>query len=243
MDNYYKILNKIMTEYSSSLNTAYNKMKSRNRNNLEDNPLLFSQDNFRRLIEILKPLSDIMKIMEFVLLSYPDQFYDIKNINFSRFSNFLKNLSSRILDSNYFEKLTEIVKVYKPKEMKECIDPLVMSSVGVMLNAFPNKEDENVSEFVNKLVSLSDFDVLPFYNTLKHLDLHKGSTEPAFEDSIKTFKGILDFLAAKKSKKVEKKMTEQEWEETMKKENICIICYVNESDRVLLPCRHSKKNF
>lgn len=54
-------------------------------------------------------LCDLMKIFEFMLIAYSKELFDVKSINFSRFTNFLKNLSSRILDKFYIEKLMKII--------------------------------------------------------------------------------------------------------------------------------------
>jgi len=64
-------------------------------------------------------LCDLMKIFEFILIAYPKEFFDTKSINFSRFSIFLKNLSSRILEKFYFEKLLRIVEKMNQSNFKE----------------------------------------------------------------------------------------------------------------------------
>lgn len=55
-------------------------------------------------------LCDLMKIFEFMLIAYSKELFEIKSINFSRFANFIKNLSSRILDKFYLEKLMKIIE-------------------------------------------------------------------------------------------------------------------------------------
>jgi hypothetical protein len=54
-------------------------------------------------------LCDLIKIFEFIFTAYSKELFDIKSINFSRFANFIKNLSSRILDITYMDKLLKII--------------------------------------------------------------------------------------------------------------------------------------
>lgn len=49
-----------------------------------------------------------MKIFEFLLAAYPNEFFDIETLNYSRFSNFLKNLSARIIEKNYLDQFIKI---------------------------------------------------------------------------------------------------------------------------------------
>lgn len=58
-------------------------------------------------------LCDLMKIFEFLLAAYPNEFYDLTTLNYSRFCNFLKNLSSRILEKNYIGQLMKIFEKSK----------------------------------------------------------------------------------------------------------------------------------
>jgi len=62
-------------------------------------------------------LCDLMKIYEFLLIAYPREFFDTKSINFSRLSNFLKNLSSRILENFYFDKLLKILEKMNQRKL------------------------------------------------------------------------------------------------------------------------------
>ena len=64
-------------------------------------------------------LCDLVKIFEFILIAYPKEFFDTKSINFSRFANFLKNLSSRILEKFYFDKL---LKIFEKMHQRNFID-------------------------------------------------------------------------------------------------------------------------
>ncbi len=56
---------------------------------------------------------DLMKIFEFLLAAYPNEFLDTSTLNYSRFCNFLKNLSSRILETTYLDNLMKIFEKTK----------------------------------------------------------------------------------------------------------------------------------
>jgi hypothetical protein len=232
MDNYFKLLNKVMTDYTMSLNEATRKLNSRN--NLDpDEHFPFASSYSRKLKFSYEMLCNLMKILEFLLAAYPNEFFDKNTINFSRFSNFLKNLSSRILDKVYIENLVKNFKeIYKTNDP---IPDLVNSVLGMFLNIKEYQNNPTFSEFSNKLSSLSDFDPEPFLNVLNYTKEDKEYTQyyEKFKEIIELFKGL-------KSKKCEKKMTEEEWEATQRREFVCIICYVNEMDRMLIPCRHGK---
>ncbi len=58
-------------------------------------------------------LCDLMKIFEFLLTAYPDEFFDQNSLNYSRFVNFLKNLSSRIIEKTYINQITKIFEIEK----------------------------------------------------------------------------------------------------------------------------------
>jgi hypothetical protein len=68
------------------------------------------QSLLKRLMFSYNLLCDLMKIFEFLLNAYPDEFFNITTLNYSRFCNFLKNLSSRILEKFYFDQLIAIME-------------------------------------------------------------------------------------------------------------------------------------
>lgn len=233
MDNYNKILNKIMTDYTVSLTESSNKILSNNLSNAD--PYENSVSLFKKLMFNYSIFCDLMRILEFLLSAYPNEFFDTQTINFSRISNFLKNLSSRILDKGYLDNLISLIEKFKHGKSKNIFSSMANSVIGIFLNINENKNLKNYSEFVNKLVSQSDFDVEPFFNVLDHLKI-----EIHTQTGIDSYKEIICYFKSLKLNKVEKKMSEKEWEEKMENMYICIICYVNEMNRELIPCGHGK---
>jgi hypothetical protein len=54
-----------------------------------------------------------MKIFEFLLAAYPDEFLDVQTLNYSRFCNFMKNLDSRILEKPFLDNLIKLIEKSK----------------------------------------------------------------------------------------------------------------------------------
>jgi hypothetical protein len=114
MDNYTKLINKIMTDYTIVLNEAANvslyltiqRLITNVNSNIEY--IENKQSLLKRLMFAYNILCDLMKIFEFLLNAYPDEFIDVDTLNYSRFCNFLKNISSRVLEKHYFNQLVTI---------------------------------------------------------------------------------------------------------------------------------------
>lgn len=233
MDNYNKLLNKIMTDYTVSLTEASSKILS---NSSGSDIYHNAVSNFKKCMFNYSIFCELMKILEFLLSAYPNEFFDIQTINFSRISNFLKNLSSRVLDKSYIEKLIQSVEKIKPGKSAAVFTQMANSVIGIFLNLDKNKNFSNFSEFVNKLVSQADFDVEPFLNVLTYV-----KSEENTKAGIEAYRSIIYGISSLKVNKVEKVMSEKEWEDKMQNMFICIICYVNEMNKVLVPCGHGKK--
>jgi hypothetical protein len=67
----------------------------------------------KRLMFFYNMMCDLMKIFEFLFTTNPDQFFNINSLNYSRFSNLLKNISSRIIEKHYLQRLLTILKKEK----------------------------------------------------------------------------------------------------------------------------------
>jgi hypothetical protein len=233
MDNYNKMINKIMTEYTVALSDASKVM-----NNLRNqDPYLeeHQTSSIRKVIFSYTILCELMTIMEFLLMAYPKQFFDINNLNCSRLINFLKNLSSRMLENSYMEKLSKVFVKYKKANPTELMTQIVFPVIGLFLNIYNNSHLNNYNDFIFKLISATDFDVEPLYNIIEIV-----KKDDNILCDISKYREVLDNLSNLKTNKAEKKMSEEEWEEKTKNEKICIICYVNEVDKELVPCKHGK---
>lgn len=79
--------------------------------NIEENEN--KQSLIRKFRYSFSSLTSLMKIMEFLVLAYPKPFMDINNINFSYFASYLKNLSNRIIEKNYFSQIKAFFDKFK----------------------------------------------------------------------------------------------------------------------------------
>lgn len=105
------------------------------------------------------------------------------------------------------------------------------------MNIKKNSNTPNYLNFVKKISNLSDFDCDPFFDLLaliKNKDIFKD-----IKSYVDEFGNLIEYFVSMREKKRERKMSNEEWEETNNSENICIICYANQSDMILKPCGHS----
>lgn len=239
MDNYNKLINQAMTDYTISLTEAAHKILnvnvSSNRRSQFREPFENAEVVIKKLMNNFLFMNDLMKIFEFLLTSYPNEFFDINSINFSRFSNFLKNLSSRILDKGYTEWLLKLLETYRPGKSIDYYTQFAHSVIGIILNIYEHKNSPNFQEFINYLISQSDFDVEPFYAISTHVKKDENLLI-----QLNKYKEIIDYFASLKTSKAQKKMSEKEWEEATNNELMCILCYSNNMNRELVPCGHGK---
>jgi hypothetical protein len=226
-----------MTEYTMGLTDV-----SKRAENPSSTDHLFGEHSLSTMIKKLVSsyafLCDLMKIFEFLLSSYPKEFFDVNSLSFSRFSNFLKNLSSRILDKNYVSKFFKLIEIVRPGKSIETFNTLAYTVIGIFLNLNDNKDNPKYSEFINTLVKQSDFDVEPFKNVFDTAKLQRGDAH-----FVEKFREIIVHLSSIKLTKATKKMSEEEWEKTNQNENICILCYSNDTNRILIPCKHGNNYY
>src|SRR5690606_11407944 len=111
----------------------------------------------KRLMFTYNMLCDLMKIFEFLLNAYPDEFLDIESLNYSRFCNFLKNIASRIIDKFYLSPLIKILE--KENVCKYILNlaggvdnilSLAYSVIGIYNNIYENRNNPRFEKFIKK---------------------------------------------------------------------------------------------
>ena len=115
---------------------------------------------------------------------------------------------------------------------------MTYSVIGVILNILKNKEKESFDLFLNKLTNITDLQIEPFlhvYEIISHFKI-----DSRLKESLETYKSFIEYMETKRIKKRDRTMSVEEWEATNKDEDLCIICYLNKANRVLIPCKHSK---
>jgi hypothetical protein len=188
MTNYSKFINKVMTDFSIDLNDVSGKMMG----------VLPTPQICKKLMTTYTILCDLMKIFEFLLTAYPNEFFDSKTLNYSRFVNFLKNLSSRILDKVYLEQLLKIFQVIKPLYGENILN-MAYSIIGIFLNIEENKSNTKYPEFIKKITSLGDLDFEPFLDLYNIIALMKHEND--VKNGINKYKEILESYIKIKTEK------------------------------------------
>jgi len=160
MDNYTKLINKVMTEYTIILHECNIKIiveSSGDKSSL-----------LRKLTFTYVLLCDLMKILEFLIQSLPEEFFNINSLNYSRLCNFLKNLSSRILFKPYLSQLLKLLEITKSSGNfpggKQSFLMMAYPTVGIFINIDRSSSVENYQEFIKKFANIEDLDLNPFSN-------------------------------------------------------------------------------
>ena len=197
MDNYTKLINKVMTEYTIALNECNNKILIESSG--EKTTLL------RKLTFTYILLCDLMKIMEFLIQSFPNEFFNTNSLNYSRLCNFLKNLSSRILFKPYLTQLLKLLEITKPSTNfpggSKSFTLMAYSTIGVFLNIDNQKTNPNYSQFIQKISNITDLDLEPFHHILEIiLSIKEVSSD--IKEQIKRYD---DFITELNQQKVNKK--------------------------------------
>jgi hypothetical protein len=175
-------------------------------------------------------LCEMSKIFEFLLILYPSEFYKTSTLSFSRLSNFLKNISSRIVDKSYSQKFVDITEMYKPGRSIEIFSQICYPIIGIIINIHYLADKK--TEALKKLFIDSDLDVSSLINVLNFVKKNN------IDSSLNKYKMIIDeYISAKGI--FCKTMSDKEWKNLEENDNICIICYSNEVNTLLVPCGHS----
>ena len=210
MDNYSNLINRVMTEYAIELNECSSKILIPS-NQLNQDFLEVKTSLLKKLIFSYTLLCDLMKIFEFLLAAYPNEFFDVSTLNYSRFVNFLKNTSSRLLEKPYISNLMNLLEKSKPNNNfpggKESLLLMAYSIIGIILNIEVSKDNPKFQEFINKVSNLSDLHMEPFedlYNIV--IDLNP-KMDNKLKDGLKKYFSIIEFFLSNKEKKRERKMS------------------------------------
>lgn len=175
------------------------------------------------------------KIFEFLLLPFPSDFYKISTVSFSRLSNFLKNISSRIIEKSFSQKFIEIIEMFKPGKSSELFSHICYPIIGIILNI--HSQIDNKKEMLKKLFIDSDLDVPSLLVALNYINKNKISN---IDTSMSKYRQILEGYINEKGTTYSRTMSDKEWKELESNDKICIICYSNEVNTILVPCGHSK---
>jgi hypothetical protein len=213
MQNYSKLINKVMTDYTIVLNEAANKiLNSQGHESNESKSALLKQLFFTHSI-----LCDLMKIFEFLLAAYPFEFFDISSLNYSRFLNFLKNTSSRILENTYITQLIKLSEnasnnILLKIDGKKTLTHMAFSFIGIFLNIEANRTNPKFKDFIKKLANLPDLDMEPFLHLYTLVSDHAdfadyAKSDPSLIEGLAKYKEIIEYFIVNREKKRERTMS------------------------------------
>ena len=259
LKSYGSILNKVMTNYSMALSSIIEIGVARlDLNNIEANRYLLGKHGqpqsdralYQGLSSSYNEMCQLLKIYEFLLLIYPDEFLDTKKLNYLNFINVLKNISTRILSKPYIDHMLQLIKNINPK-----INPKVLSEknkielyqiglslAGIFIQIHKwRKKNKFYESFCKETANAPDFNIEPFNVFMKYVisDLKNLSKTEKPDDIIKEidtdYYPMIEYLLSLRDVK---ELTNEEMDSLISEDKLCILCYENPSNTELIPCKH-----
>ena len=259
LKSYGSILNKVMTNYSMALSSIIEIGVARlDLNNIEANRYLLGKHGqpqsdralYQGLSSSYNEMCQLLKIYEFLLLIYPDEFLDTKKLNYLNFINVLKNISTRILSKPYIDHMLQLIKNINPK-----INPKVLSEknrielyqiglslAGIFIQIHKwRKKNKFYESFCKETANAPDFNIEPFNVFMKYVisDLKNLAKTEKPDDIIKEidtdYYPMIEYLLSLRDVK---ELTNEEMDSLISEDKLCILCYENPSNTELIPCKH-----
>ena len=257
--SYGVILNKVMTNYSMALSSIIEIGVARlDINNIEPNKYLINKHRqaesdralYQGLCSSYNEMCQLLKIYEFLILTYPDEFLDSKKLNYTNFINVLKNISTRILSKPYIDHLIQLIKTINPKlNPKENSDKnkieiykIGLSIAGIFIQIHKwKKKNKFYDTFCKDTANTPDLNLEPFDSFMKLFlaELNnmqsKEDKKELIEDIEKNYSPMIEYLLSIRDVK---QLTNDEMDNLISQDKLCILCYEYPSDTELMPCKH-----
>jgi len=195
-------------------------------------------------------MCQLLKIYEFLLLIYPDEFLDTSKINYLNFANVLKNLSTRVIDKKYIDYLQQLINFINPKINYKMISEknkiellqIGLSIAGIFIQINKNKnKNKHFEEFCKKTANSPDLNIEPYKEFMKlvYVELNQPGRAVKTPEIIKeiqtSYIEIIDYLIKLRTVK---ELTNEEMDKLIGEDKLCILCFENPSDVQLIPCQH-----
>ena len=257
--SYGTILNKVMTNYSMSLSSIIEiGVSNLDINNINANRRLVGNHGqpqsdralYQGLSTSYNEMCQLLKIYEFLLLIYPDEFLDTTKLNYINFVNVLKNLSTRIINKKYIEHVQKLIAFINPtinskvlsEKNKLELSQIGLSIAGIFIQIYKLKNtNKNYNDFCKKTANAPDFNIEPFKEFMKIVvDELNNSGKPSKPDEIlkeiqTKYYDIINYMSSLRNVK---DLTNEEMDKLISEDKLCILCYENPSDVELVPCKH-----
>ena len=257
--SYGSILNKVMTNYSMSLSSiieiGVTKLDLKNIN--PNRHLLGNHGHpqsdlalYQGLTASYNEMCQLLKIYEFLLLIYPDEFLDTSKLNYINFMNVLKNISTRVINKPYIEHIKQLITFINPKINEKIVSEkykieliqIGLSIAGIFIQIYKKKsKNKFFEEFCKKTANTPDLNIQPYKDIMKLVidELNQPGKFVKAIDVIKdiqtTYTDMIDYLIKLRTIK---DLTNDEMDKLISEEKLCILCYENPSDVELIPCKH-----
>ena len=250
------ILNKVMTNYSMSLSSMIEiGVLKLDLNNINANRHLLGNHGqpqsdralYQGLSTSYNEMCQLLKIYEFLLLIYPNEFLDTSKLNYINFINVIKNISTRVINKPYIDHIQQLIAFINPKINSKLISEknkieltqIGLSIAGIFIQIYKLKtSNKHYEEFCKKTANTPDLNIQPYKDiislVMKELDKTTKPTEIINEIQT-SYTKIIDYLL---SLRTVKDLTNEEMDKLISEEKLCILCYENPSDTELIPCKH-----
>ena len=257
--SYGTILNKVMTNYSMSLSSIIEIGVSKlDLNNINANRHLLGNHGqpqsdralYQGLSTSYNEMCQLLKIYEFLLLIYPDEFLDTTKLNYINFTNVLKNISTRIINKQYIEHVQQLISFINPKISSKVISEknklelsqIGLSVAGIFIQIYKLKNtNKNYKEFCKTTANTPDLNIEPYKDFMKLVinELNNSQRQNKPDEIIKEIQtkyyDIINYMISLRNVK---DLTNDEMDKLISENKLCIICYENPSDVELIPCKH-----
>ena len=217
-ENFNKELNRRLTNLIVSLN-EYNINQDDDDNQNFD--IYFGENRIEVISEYFIYFNHTLPLYSFTFQNLSDYIFNINNIEYTFFINFMMNFTNRILDDNTINKFIPIIKEnpFLADRFKICF-----FSVIKVFFYFNKSESEYYDSFIKDFLNRNEINFHNFLNLIKLME--EIDLDDIGNCSINNFKEIYRGLMKKiKNKKKNKLMTEKEWININNNDNICILCY------------------
>ena len=250
------ILNKVMTNYSMSLSSIIEiGVLKLDLNNINANPHLLGNHGqpqsdralYQGLSTSYNEMYQLLKIYEFLLLIYPNEFLDTSKLNYINFINVIKNISTRVINKPYIDHIQQLITFINPKINSKLISEknkieltqIGLSIAGIFIQIYNlRNSNKHYEEFCKKTANTPDLNIQPYKDIIALVikELDKTVKSPEIIKELQTsYLKIIDYLI---SLRTIKDLTNEEMDKLITDEKLCILCYEYPSDTELLPCKH-----
>jgi hypothetical protein len=185
------------------------------------------------LINSFLSTCDLLKILEFLLILYPEEMFNLRCLIGKNFMNVIKILSNRIYAEPYLTNLLKAVDSVNHKD-KININDLIRSTLGIILQIQRSTNVNGYDAFIHKIAN-SDEVLLDSFNAMKR----RFEAQNELKCFHKEFTMVDVFIKEIRSKRDKKEYTEEEMNKLEEEDKICVICRVNIVDVEMIPCKHT----